>query len=137
MRYNYNNNSSGDDDEGNIAWDLRRIYTEKIIGITLQEISVVRKRGDFSAWFKLLKRDLFTEISKELEEEEVKEVKNMITKITTILVAHPQTYTNKGGTPQSYQLVEDSLCELEMHLWMLMQKHKMFGQKDSYDEDEI
>jgi len=137
MAWRSNFGSSYDDDEKNLTWDLRRVYAEKVVGVTLQEISMARKLGDFPRWFKLLKRDLFTEISKELEREEKEKIYLLFNEIQKIINENKSTYQKKSNSPESYEKIENALCKLEITLWELMQRHKMFGYKETYDEDEI
>ena len=56
-----------DNDVSDMIWDLRQIYAIDIVGQTLKDIKMARNVNDFSTWFKLLKRDLATEINHKLD----------------------------------------------------------------------
>ena len=115
---------------GEMIWDLRQIYAIDIVGQTLKDIKVARNMMDFPIWFKLLKRDLFTEINHNLIETEKKEIRDKIKKTEIIILENSGSYTNEGSSPEQVQKLEEALCELEMLLKEKMEEHGMFGQKE-------
>lgn len=112
-----------------LVYDLRQVYAIKIIGETLRQIAFARKVGDFPQWFKLLKRDLKIEISKELKEKEMDEVNEKIKKAKEIISKGEAVYLGKSKDNNHYEEIEEILISLEMCLLKLMEDHKMFGAK--------
>ena len=129
MSYKSDYGKSNDIDSGMI-WDLRQIYAIEILGETLKDIERARKSNDFPNWFKLLKRDLATEINHKLDKIEIKEVKDKITETETVINKNIGTYTNAQVSAESFKKLEDALCNLEKLLKKLMDGHGMFGQKE-------
>jgi len=120
------------EDEQQIVYDLRMIYAEKILGNTLIHIQIARNEENYILWYHLLKRDLLTEISKNLRPEELIKVKEKIKETKEILCTYPNAYMNNKKSYKSAdenEAVEDALCDLEMLLMALMEKHKLFGAK--------
>ena len=112
-----------------LIYDLRQIYAVSIIGETLKQVAFARKSGNFPLWFKLLKRDLKIEISKGLEDEEIKEVDKEIEKIKHVISKNSNVYTGKSKEEEGYEKIEESLINFEILLLKLMEEHKMFGSK--------
>lgn len=121
------------EDEKQIVYDLRMIYAEKILGNTLIQIQIARNQENYILWYHLLKRDLLTEVSKNLKPDEIDKVKEKIQETKSILCRFPNAYMNNKKVYKSAdenEAVEDALCDLEMLLMALMQKHKLFGAKE-------
>ena len=85
MGYNKDYGHSEEYDSGMI-WDLRQIYAIDIVGQTLKDIKVARNINDYPVWFKLLKRDLATEINHKLDKTEKPLVKSKIKEIEKIII---------------------------------------------------
>lgn len=122
----YGSNSSDD----SLIWDLRQIYAVEILGQTLKDIRVARVMNDFPLWFKLLKRDLATEIAHKLDELEKPEVKQKIKNTERIIIKNQNAYQKNPCSSQEFQEIEEALCDLEMYLKRLMEEHGMFGKPD-------
>ena len=116
--------------ENGMIWDLRQIYAVDIVGQTLKDIRVARSMNDFPIWFKLLKRDLATEINHKLDKLEKPILKNKIKEIESIINKNQNAYTKQPCSANEVQNIEEALCELEMFLKELMEDHGMFGQKE-------
>lgn len=124
---NFNDDSS---EEKQLMYDLRTIYAEKIIGETLRHIAIARKNQDFPSWYKLLKRDLRTEISKNLKQDEMEMVNERVEEVKKIISENSEAYLKKSKNAEQYDLVEEELIQFEMLLLRLMERHKMFGAKE-------
>jgi len=129
MAYKKDYSSSIDSEKGMI-WDLRQIYAVDIVGQTLKDIKIARNLNNFSIWFKLLKRDLATEINHKLDKIEREEVKTKIKETEDIINKNSNAYTNSNCSAKEFQNLEETLCNLEMFLKYLMEEHGMFGQKE-------
>jgi len=127
-------NAGTKEDEGKIAWDLRRIHAEKIVGETLMQIAHARKTDNYPMWFKLLKRDLSTEVYKNLDDEQNESIKTKIKEVITIINRNKNVYINKEGKPEQFEAVENALIELEQLITVYMKKNDMFGSKDVEDD---
>ena len=121
--------ANSDLDNGMI-WDLRQIYAIDIVGQTLKDIKNARNLNDYPIWFKLLKRDLATEINHKLSKEEKPLVKNKIKETEKIIVKNQNAYLKQSCSAQQVQELEEALCDLEMYLKNLMEEHGMFGAKE-------
>lgn len=126
----YNKGGYDDSSSTDLAWDLRRIYAEKILGLTLQKIQVARNTENYPLWFHLLKRDLFTEISHKIDEDEEKDIKELIKKTRDVLAKYPNAYIGKSKNSVEHEQVEYAICELERALLRMMEEHHIFGSKD-------
>jgi uncharacterized membrane protein YgaE (UPF0421/DUF939 family) len=121
----------GDDEEGKqLVYDLRQVYAIKVLSQTLQQIKFYRTQNKYSEWFESLSRDLRTEISKELDEDELKEINKKIKEILQIIKDNEMAYLGNSEDPDEHYKIKEALCELEMLLLGLMQEHKMFGSKE-------
>jgi len=129
MAYKRDYNSS-DNFEAGMIWDLRQIYAIDIVGQTLKDIKVARNLNDFANWFKLLKRDLATEINHKLDKIEKPLVQQKIKDTEMIIVKNQNAYTKSQCSAREVQELEEALCNLEMFLKQLMEEHGMFGQKE-------
>lgn len=126
----YNKNYDSEDSDSSLVYDLRTIYAKEIVGETLKNIKVARLTENYPAWYKLLKRDLYTEINHKLEPEEKLKIRKTIKEIKTIISKNNLAYLGKSKDSEEHELVEDSLAKLERLLLRLMEKHKMFGSKE-------
>lgn len=124
------NYGSSDEYEPGMVWDLRQIYAIEIVGQTLKDIKRARNLNDYPTWFKLLKRDLATEINHKLDSSEKPLVANKIKAIEKIIIENQNAYTNQECSAEQVQKVEEALCNLEMYLKQLMEEHGMFGMKE-------
>jgi len=124
-------------DETKIAWDLRRIWAEKIIGSTVQRIQFAMDGENYPVWFHLMKRDLRVEIFKNLDNTERKEVDDSIELTRNILARYSSAYLNKSRQPGEHEQIEKALCELYIVMTTLMEANGIFGKGYEYDEDEI
>jgi hypothetical protein len=134
MAYNYNsaNNSSSSDEAP--AWDLRVKYTE-ILGAILEEIAIARRDNNFSDWFNLLDDNLYVELSKKLDEDEIKEYYNIRNKTVEIINANSSVLSKTDKDAHRTNLVKQSLKELDTWLGQRMEKHNLFGMGKSEDDD--
>lgn len=114
----------------NMVWDLRQIYAVDIVGQTLKDIKNARNVNDYPTWFKLLKRDLATEINHKIDKDEKPKVLNRIRETEKIIIKNSGAYTKTGASPREVQELEEALCNLEMYLKELMEEAGMFGQSD-------
>ena len=126
----YKRDYGKDDIDPGMIWDLRQIYAVDIVGQTLKDIKVARNLNDFPTWFKLLKRDLATEINHKLEDTEKKDIKEKIKKTEEVILKNTNSYIQKNASAEEVQKLEEALCDLEMALKQLMQEHGMFGSKE-------
>lgn len=114
----------------NMIWDLRQIYAVQILGETLKDIRVARILNDYPLWFKLLKRDLATEINHKLDETEEPLVSDLIKETEKIIIKNQSAYKKENCSAEEVQALEEALCKLEKFLKKLMEEHAMFGQKE-------
>ena len=119
-----------DNDVSDMIWDLRQIYAIDIVGQTLKDIKMARNVNDFSTWFKLLKRDLATEINHKLDKLEKPLLIEKIQDTEKIIIKNRNAYTKQPCSPEEVQLLEEALCSLEMFLKQLMEEHGMFGRQE-------
>lgn len=134
----YNNfsnfNNSNNEEEGKMAWDLRQVFAKDIVGETLKLIALARRVNDYPNWFKLLKRDLATEIYKNLSPEENQDIDEKIKSTIEILNKNISAYQKKVSDAKSINAVENALIDLEKLMLNLMQVEGMFGSKEAEDE---
>jgi hypothetical protein len=128
---------STDEEANKLIYDLRQIYAHTILGKTFETLKVARATENFPVWFRILKRDLRTEISFKLTDDELKELNEKIEQTKEVLYKHSNTYLGKNQQADEYEIIEEALCQLETHMLRLMEEHKMFGGASDYDEDEI
>lgn len=126
----YKKDYGSDSVDSTLIWDLRQIYAVDILGQTLKDIKMARNFNDFATWFKLLKRDLATEINHKLDKAEKPLVKDLIKETEKIIIKNKNAYTNQPCSNEEFQKVEEALCKLEMYLKQLMEEHGMFGMKE-------
>ena len=119
-----------DDNDSAMIWDLRQIYAIDIVGQTLKDIKIARNVNDFSTWFKLLKRDLATEINHKLDKLEKPLLIEKIKETEKIIIKNRNAYTNQPCSAEEVQLLEEALCKLEMFLKQMMEEHGMFGRAE-------
>lgn len=117
-------------DDKALVYDLRQIYAKDIIGESLKAIKIARTSENYPLWYHLLKRDLLTEISQKLNEEEIIKVRKQIKLTRDIIMKYPEAYLGKSHDSYHHELIEDALCELEMTMTKLMETHKMYGSKE-------
>ena len=129
MAYKKDYNSSEGIENGMI-WDLRQIYAVDIVGQTLKDLKMARNINDYPTWFKLLKRDLATEINHKLDILEKPLVKEKIKEIEKIIVKNENAYSGTSSSSEEVQNIEEALCDLEMYLKQLMEEHGMFGRQE-------
>jgi len=137
MAYNYNygySNPNYSEEEGKMAWDLRQVFAKDLVGETLKQIAIARKSESYSLWFHLLKRDLATEIYKNLEKEQNEEIEKKIKETTAILTKNVGAYLKQNKNPLQHEIVENALTDLEKLMLSLMQINGMFGTKDWEDD---
>jgi len=118
---------NADNEESQLIYDLRQIYANEVIKPTLNQIKFFRTANNYSGWFESLRRDLRVEISKELTEVELKEINEKINKVLKIIKANEMAYVGRDNSPERNDKIKEELCELEMLMMSLMEKHKMFG----------
>jgi glycerol-3-phosphate O-acyltransferase len=123
---------TGAEAEG-LVWDLRQIYAKELVGSTLKAIQQARVTENYSQWYHLLKRDLFTEIRQKLDNKEADEVVGKISEVKKILVKNNQAFLKKSNDEKQHEEIEEALCDLEMLMRILMDKKGMFG---VFQEDE-
>ena len=90
--------SSDIDDEKILMYDLRQIYANEIIRNTFNRIQFARENNNFPKWFQLLERDLKIEISKNLSEEELKDIDYEIKKAEKIIQQNEVGFLKKTDT---------------------------------------
>ena len=129
MAYNKNYGITNNPEDG-LIWDLRQIYANKIVGKILEYITMARLNNDYPSLFKLLKRDLATEINHKLDDQEKQELKEVIDTTKRIIRENEAAYTKQDASNISYEKLEEALCHLEKHLKELMELHNMFGKKE-------
>ena len=123
---------SNSDVEG-LVWDLRQVYINDLVGVILKAIQQARVAENYSLWYHLLKRDLFTEIRQKLDNKEADEVIDKITEVKKIIVKNQLAYLKKSNDEKQHEEIEEALCDLEMLMRILMDKKGMFG---VFQEDE-
>lgn len=126
----WKNYGDASDIDTEMVWDLRRVFAEKILGITLQKIQFARASENYPAWFHLLKRDLKTEIFKNLESKERNQIEEQISKTKAILYKFGNAYIGKNKNPEEHEAVEETLCDLEILMTTLMQQNGLFGARE-------
>jgi hypothetical protein len=118
------------DEDKTLIYDLRQIYAKDIIGNTLLQIKMARTSENYPLWYHSLKRDLLTEISQKLTDIEINQVKEKIEQVKKVLVKNSESYIGKHKDANAHELIEDCLCELEMLMTGLMERHNMYGNKE-------
>lgn len=132
MAWNTINTIQGEGAEG-LVYDLRQIYAKDLVGETLKAIRLARISENYPVWYHLLKRDLLTEISQKLDDEELTKIKNKIDEVKRIIMINVLAYQKKTTDGLQHEAVETALCELEMMMRKLMEEHNMFG---NFNDDE-
>ena len=119
------------DEEGkDLVWDLRQIYAQDILKPTLTAIKIARLNSNFVDWFKLLRRDLRVEINHKMNKEERISIKKKIDEIKMIISKNENSFLGKDKDAVGFQKIDDSLCELEMMMWNVMEEHNMLGKPE-------
>jgi hypothetical protein len=137
-----------------LVYDLRQKYAE-IVGFHLEEVSNARKSQDYSTYFKALE-DLFTVVkhkfrNKKIEGEEDTEYSPTFTEkkqdkekkadkktdlerytelrqnVITLSNKYKSAFLRQTEDPNEIAIIENSLREIEMFLYYVMDKAKMFG----------
>jgi hypothetical protein len=122
--------SSTETESKDLVWDLRQIYANKIVGITLEQIKVARTDSNFQEWFRLLTRDLRVETNHKMTSKERIKVNEQIEKVKSVIQRYEQTYTGKDKNAVGYQKIDNELCILEMIFWDAMEQHNMLGKPE-------
>jgi len=122
--------SNGADDPKEMAWDLRQIYANDILGITLKKIKYVMDTADFPEWFRLLKRDLRVETNHKMSKDEREEIRKKIEYIKKIISNNEESYLGTNKTREGYQLIDDALCDLTMMFYNILEVHNMLGKPE-------
>lgn len=130
--------SFGDDDQEQLAYDLRQIYANQIVGDHLLDVAQARKSNNYSAYFQALK-DLYIVIHHQFQDEENddKEYKKLLKKIVETAKKYSEVWLKKSIDPEAIAQIENVLNDLELFLYKKMSETNMFGSKYQYDEDEI
>ena len=118
------------DNERSVIWDLRQIYVNKIVGRTLENLQMARTTDNYSLWYHILKRDLFTEVYKNLKMKEVEQIQQEIELVKKVISENKSAYLRQHTKAEDHEKIEDALIKLEKLLWFYMQKNKMFGGKE-------
>jgi hypothetical protein len=126
MAWNYN--YGAEDSEKVTIWDLRQIYSE-IVGSLLKEIYLARRKRSYTEMFDLYD-DLHTQINQKLNDKERKEYRDKLKTLHDVINKYPEAYVGRSKNPQHNYEIKLALKELEMYLYNLMEKHKMFGAKE-------
>jgi len=136
-----------------LAYDLRQKYAE-IVGVHLEAVSNARIRKDYPSYFNALE-DLFTIVKhkfkkkkspdddeiydetfnkdKENKKTDLARYYNLRQNAITIANEYQTTFLGRTTKPEEVSKVENSLREIEMFLFYVMDKSKMFGSK--WEED--
>ena len=134
MGYN-NKDSDYVVEESGLAYDLRQIYARDIIGQTLVAIKLARISQNYPQWYRLLKRDLFTEIKQKLEKDEIEMIDEKITEVKQILSKYNLVFLGHSKDATGHDIVENALCDLESTMTTIMDKeHHMYGYKEDDDD---
>jgi hypothetical protein len=126
----WKSNFGSEEVDGALIFDLRQIYAKDILGETLKAIKLARINDNYNLWYHLLKRDLLTEISQKLNDEEIEHVRNKIQDTKNVIEKYKTAFVKKNTNPNDHEQIEDALCNLEMCMTRLMEDHKMYGYKE-------
>lgn len=120
----------GDGEDKSAVYDLRQVYATELVGMTLKQIDTARKLGSYSTWFKLLKRDLYSDLHQKLKEKERIAYQEKLKQTIGEINKYPLVYLGKSKDGLGNDVVENAIQELEMFMKDLMEKHKLFGAKE-------
>jgi len=118
------------DETKEMVWDLRQIYANKILGVTLEKLKYAMDDANFPEWFRLLKRDLRVETNHKMNKKEREEIKNKIEEIKKIISKNEGSYVGKNPSREGYQLIDDALCDLLMMFYNVLENHNMLGKPE-------
>jgi len=126
---NYYSDSSSEGEKKELAYDLRQVLAQHLgkIREAIIESRIVR---DYPRWFFLLD-NLYIEVSKKLNDDEMKEYESLFIKANKIIQGNPKGY-EKGS--QNGADVYSSLKRIDIWLNRKMEQNDMFGSKEM-DED--
>lgn len=120
-----------------LPYDLRQIYAVEIVGYHLKAIMFFRKNGDYMNYYKSLK-DLFIVVKHKIRDkkfkddegkdhEAIKYYNGLIEKANITFNLNLNVYFKKSKDPKGVANVEGVLEEIEMFLYEMIEKAKMFG----------
>ena len=131
INYNSDNNSSGEFGQ-ELAFDLRQKYAQ-IVGEHLEDVSLARKGNHFNLWLKNL-QDLHVIVKHKFKKkEDEKEYNKLINNIIILANKYSSTFLNQSQDPNECAIIENSLREIEMFLYLKMNEANMFGDKRSVE----
>jgi hypothetical protein len=121
-------------EEKKLAYDLRQIYANIIVGENIIDIQNHKKVKDYSGYFDSLK-DLYDVVEMQFKdlEEDNKVYEQHIKDIVVIANKFQSTWIGEIKIPSECALIEDALRKLERFLYRKMKEGEMFGLK--YDDD--
>lgn len=135
------------EEQNTLAYDLRQIYANEIVGTHLKLCTQHRINGNYQEYFKSLE-NLYTVVrhkfkgkkDKDLEDDEEEKknktdleiYKEIRTKAINVCNKYRHVYLNESpGTNDEVGEVESALREIEQYLYKVMDKANMFGSQAS------
>ena len=118
-------------DDKSLAYDLRQIYA-RIVGEHLVEVANHRKAKSYPGWFNALD-NLFIEISQKLDEDEMKEYKELKTETIKLINENRQIYIGNSHDPKRVAIIVNALRDMDIWIKHMMEEHGMFGTR-RYEE---
>jgi len=120
-----------------LAYDLRQKYAE-IVGGHLELVSQARLNSDYPAYFKALE-NLYTIISHKFNEKKQKFEESLdemsqreyydvlMSRVINVCNKYKNTFLGHTRKNDEIYRIEKALRDVEMFLWYVMDKAKMFG----------
>lgn len=117
------------------AWDLRVKYVE-IVGSILEEIAKARLQNNYSEWFKLIDDNLFVEVAKKMDEEEIKEYYKIRNICVDIMNKHPTVLSGHKIDAHCVGETKEALKRLDIWIGHKMEECNLFGKPVESESDE-
>ena len=91
----------GDYDDKTLAFDLRQIYAQDLVGDICKKIKDARLISNYPLWFELINDNLFVEVNQKLSETERKKYKEQVEKVKKIIKDNEAAYLQKNKQPSA------------------------------------
>jgi hypothetical protein len=111
-----------------LVYDLRQTRV-KIIEAIKFRVYQFKIQDDYSNWLKEL-RNLYTVINHKILAKEEKEYEELLSSTLKTISENRTAFLKQDRNPEKVESIYRTLSNLEMWLWKMMEKHRLFGYKE-------